>query len=270
MNMKLRVLITGKNRKIASDVYDHLFTDRDYRLIKAPSSKNALFEMMMEEMPHVVMICLGNETKESIKIFDILTECTRTGNVEIIVVANEDDKSLFIANTRLERMFFLSRPVSLSALYRKLEEFEDAIDESDFGDGSIEEYINTNVQREFERKHILVVDDDPEQLMAIKEHLREFYEVSLLNGGKSVIKFLQKFKVDLILLDYMMPEMDGPGVLVSLKAYPEFRDIPVVFLTGVSDKKVVMKTIKELKPAGYVLKPTKKSEIVAKIIDVLG
>ena len=76
--------------------------------------------------------------------------------------------------------------------------------------------------------------------------------------------------MDLILLDYLMPEMDGPGVLTRLRAFESYRDIPVIFLTGVSEKETVIKTLVDLKPQGYVLKPTKKSEIVAKIIEVLG
>ena len=81
---------------------------------------------------------------------------------------------------------------------------------------------------------------------------------------------LEKYKVDLILLDYMMPEMDGPEVLKRLRNRSEYDDIPVVFLTGMSDKEAVLKLIVELKPQGYVLKPSKKSELVAKIIEVLG
>ena len=52
------------------------------------------------------------------------------------------------------------------------------------------------------------------------------------------------------------------------KNIPNF-DIPIIFLTGVSEKETVLKTLVELKPQGYVLKPTRKSELVAKIIDVI-
>ena len=67
-----------------------------------------------------------------------------------------------------------------------------------------------------------------------------------------------------------MPQPDGPKVLASLKSNKEFSSIPVVFLTGVSEREKVLKTIVELKPQGYLIKPAKKSEIVAKIIDILG
>ncbi len=120
------------------------------------------------------------------------------------------------------------------------------------------------------KKHILVVDDDPEQLTQIKEHLKEFYEVTLVASGKHVIKYLLRYHIDLILLDYLMPEMDGPQVLSRLRANDDYRDIPVIFLTGVAEKDMVIKTLVDLKPEGYVLKPSKKSDLVAKIIDVLG
>ncbi len=93
--------------------------------------------------------------------------------------------------------------------------------------------------------------------------------MTIVGSGKNMFKFLEKFEVDLILLDYLMPEMDGPEVLMKLRKYPEYMDIPVVFLTGVSEKDKVVKTLVDLLPQGYVLKPSKRSDLIAKIIDVL-
>ena len=164
-------------------------------------------------------------------------------------------------------MFFLSRPVSLYVLYDKLEEVEKKYTGEDDDYALLTEYVNPNSDR-ITRKHILAVDDNAEQLMQIKEHLKEFYEVTLVGSGKDALKFLKKRKVDLILLDYMMPEMDGPEVITQIREDPELAKIPVMFLTGVKDKSKVIKTLVELKPQGYIVKPSKKSALVAKIIDV--
>ena len=267
--MSMKIMITGKNRKIALDIDEHLHDDRDYTLIKCAASKAALLDMSLSETPDVIIICAGDENADSVKVFDILRESVRLGAIEVIVVANEEDRKCFMANTKLDRLFFLSRPISLLALYKKLDDIEKTIRTKE-RELALTEFVNDRSPEEFSRKHILVVDDDPEQLMAIKENLREFYEVTVINGGKKIFKVLEKYKVDLILLDYMMPEMDGPEVLKRLRDRSEYDDIPVVFLTGMSDKEAVLKLIVELKPQGYVLKPSKKSELVAKIIEVIG
>ena len=267
--MNLKIMVTGRNRRIATDICEHISSEREYSTIKCPPTKSAIFEMSLSELPHVVIICAGDESSDSVKAYDVLRETVKIGALEIIIVANDEDRKAFMNNSKLSKMFFLARPVSISALYRKLAEIEESFeDDSKAGQGVIE-YINNVEPEKYERKHILVVDDDAEQLIMIKEHLKEFYEVTLVNSGKNAYKALGKYKFDLILLDYMMPDMDGPEVLLSLRDYPEFRDIPVVFLTGVSERETVLKTLVELKPQGYVLKPTKKSELVAKIIDVL-
>ena len=115
-----------------------------------------------------------------------------------------------------------------------------------------------------------MVDDDTEQLITIKELLKEFYDVTVVKSGEAAFKFLGRQGVNLILLDYLMPEMDGPAVLTELRNDPNLSKIPVIFLTGMTERETVIKTLTELKPQGYIVKPTKKSELVAKIIDVLG
>ena len=134
----------------------------------------------------------------------------------------------------------------------------------------IEEYENPSDEGPFVRKRILVVDDDTQQLMQIKELLEEFYQVTVVKSGQSALKYLSRKEVDLILLDYMMPDMDGPETLDKLRENERTADIPVVFLSGVKEKSKIIETITELKPQGYVVKPAKKSELVAKIIDILG
>ena len=64
--------------------------------------------------------------------------------------------------------------------------------------------------------------------------------------------------------------MDGPDVLKAIRADEELQDIPIIFLTGVTEKSVVIETLTELMPQGYMVKPAKKSELVAKIIDIIG
>lgn len=269
--MKVKVLVTGKNRKVAMDVCEHLESDRGYTTIKCDPNKTALFDIMISELPKVVIICLGGESAVSVQAYNVMRSALMQGNITTIVVTDEEDEKLFMKHTELERVLFLSRPISLYALYEKLDEIEKSMEDDREKNLSVfREFINDDKNGKFKRKKILVVDDDTEQLMHIKEQLEEFYDVTCVKSGKDAFKALAKKKCDLILLDYLMPELDGPEVLRNLQDTEDWCDIPVIFLTGVSEKKKVLQTLAELRPQGYMIKPSKKSEIVAKIIEVLG
>ena len=83
---------------------------------------------------------------------------------------------------------------------------------------------------------VLVVDDTPENLTLMGSLLREHYVVKVANHGEKALKIAQSATPpDLILLDIMMPEVDGYEVCRRLKEAPATRDIPVIFLTARSD-----------------------------------
>ena len=83
---------------------------------------------------------------------------------------------------------------------------------------------------------ILLVDDTPTNIEIILGMLEEAYEVSVATSGRQALDLLAKRpKPDLILLDVMMPEMDGYQVCAALKADPATRDIPVIFITARTD-----------------------------------
>ena len=268
--MQLKVLVTGKNRKVASDICEHLETDRGYVTLKCDPNKTALFDLMIAELPKVVIICLGDESSVTVQAYNVMKAALRQGNITTIVVTDENDEKLFMEYTELERVFFLSRPVSLFALYEKLTEIEKNLeDDKEKNLSTYRELVNDTADGNYRRKQILVVDDDTEQLMHIKEQLEEFYDVTCVKTGVAAFRYLAKKTPDLILLDYLMPEMDGPEVLRKIQETGDWAEIPVIFLTGVTEKRKVIQTLAELRPQGYLVKPSKKSEIVAKIIYIL-
>lgn len=269
--MTLKILVTGKNRRIAKDICEHLENDRGYLTIKSRPDKKALFDVVYSELPHAIIICMGDETADDVGSYDIFREASKRGGITVMVVANDEDKQLFMKYTKLQKMFFLSRPVSLFAVYEKLISLEAELEKKNRENLlQIEEFVNPYDPDTNGRRRILVVDDDTETLIQIKDFLSEFYAVTPVKSGEAAFHYLAGHSVDLILLDYLMPVMDGPEVLTLLRKKRELEDIPVIFLTGVTEKKTVIKTLTELKPQGYIVKPAKKSELVAKIIDVIG
>lgn len=112
-----------------------------------------------------------------------------------------------------------------------------------------------------ERKTILVVDDDIRMVKVIKRHLEEDYNVASAVSGAVALRYLSKKKVDLVLLDYMMPEKNGPEVLKDIRSNPATASLPVVFLTGASDRDKISQALAQ-KPQGYLLKPVDKDQLM--------
>ncbi|MCR5468465.1 MAG: diguanylate cyclase, partial [Lachnospiraceae bacterium] len=83
-------------------------------------------------------------------------------------------------------------------------------------------------------KHILIVDDSKENLVALKTELKKDYNVTPVTSGKNALKFLKTKETDLVLLDIDMPEMNGYEVLDEIKKNPLWQKIPIIFLTGLS------------------------------------
>ena len=119
------------------------------------------------------------------------------------------------------------------------------------------------------KKHILVIDDDPLMLKVIKDHLHEEYDVASAKGGATASKFLEKKSTDLILLDYEMPDENGPVVFEKIRKMTNGAKVPIIFLTGVSDRERIAEVLK-LRPAGYVLKPVDRDILVRSVKKALS
>ena len=111
---------------------------------------------------------------------------------------------------------------------------------------------------------VLVVDDDQNMLQLLYAFLRDSYQVIMADNGKAALESLRSHKVDLVLLDYLMPGMNGKETLEEIRKDEELKDLPVFFLTGVSDSTKISECLK-LDPIGYILKPIGKFSLLAKI-----
>ena len=112
---------------------------------------------------------------------------------------------------------------------------------------------------------LLIVDDDNTNLQVIGSFLyNKNYKIILAKSGKDALKLVENNHPDLILLDIMMPGMNGYEVCEKLKANNQTKDIPVMFLTAKTETKDI---IKGFKTGGvdYITKPFIKEELLARI-----
>lgn len=118
------------------------------------------------------------------------------------------------------------------------------------------------------RNRILIVDDDPEVLDVIRAYLEPMYIVGTVAYGEFAVDYIRQYPTDLILMDILMPTMDGFETYKELRSIPEGKDVPVVLVTGKSNRNTVLESI-NLGVDGYLLKPLNKEMIVNKIQEIL-
>jgi class 3 adenylate cyclase len=112
---------------------------------------------------------------------------------------------------------------------------------------------------------ILVVDDTPANIQVLAATLKEKgYQISVATNGRQALEAVPRVRPDLILLDVMMPEMDGFETCRQLKASEEWRQIPVIFLTAKTEVADLVRGF-ELGAVDYVGKPFNSHELLARV-----
>jgi len=112
---------------------------------------------------------------------------------------------------------------------------------------------------------ILIVDDNPKNLQILGNYLQnEGYKVEFALDGKSALDWIERTEFDLILLDIMMPGMDGFEVCRIIKSDPVKQKIPVIFLTAKVDIESIINGF-DLGAVDYVIKPFNQKELIARV-----
>ena len=122
------------------------------------------------------------------------------------------------------------------------------------------------------KKRILIVDDEPPTTRLIRLNLEQTgrYEVREENESVRVIAAAQEFQPDLILLDVIMPNLDGGDVVARLKTDPKLKHVPVVFLTATVRKSEVDTHGGIIGGFPFLAKPATAKELIECIEGLLG
>lgn len=304
--MKYKVLLTGKNESAIDDFFMQM--SDNFEVMTTSLRYADLTRHIAYFKPEIFVYCLYNETRDDLTQIANLKIRLSQGNTPLVIIGQKDDCDEFlrIANTAPD--LILHRPLSVASIQEKIialvkdKRFRKVMDErseekaaektSAFGSGSKGSGRDISIDRNSinqlmeqlaspdggsgplpnipgRRKHILVVDDNAMMLKMLKEHLHDDYDVATAASGRVALKFLERKTTDLILLDYEMPEESGPDVLEQLRASEHTKDIPVIFLTGVTDTKKIKEAL-ALKPQSYLLKPVDREKLLDTITKTLG
>ncbi len=115
---------------------------------------------------------------------------------------------------------------------------------------------------------VLAVDDNSISLAAIEQELKDAYEIIPLNSGTRALQYLKRERPDLILLDIQMEQKNGIETLKEIRDMEKCKDIPVIMLTSMRDKEMVVESAK-LGIVDYVIKPFNKQDLRERVDRVL-
>jgi DNA-binding response OmpR family regulator len=119
-------------------------------------------------------------------------------------------------------------------------------------------------------KRIVVAEDDPAIAAMLEKVLSQFFDVIVTRDGPSAVAAAGRAPApDLLLLDVMMPGMDGHAVAAAVRQLPNLRAIPIIFLTAKAGPSDVIKGIQS-GARHYIAKPFKIDDLVARVKRVLG
>ncbi len=246
--MDKRVLLIGVQKSFMVNAIVVGLQKADYEVVSVDPMPSAVDAV--EDKPGIYVLYLGDLTMDNSPLFEYLNEHIDSERFILYLIGNNDELTLadyYIGKEKVQESYL--RPLDVKLLTQHMDMVVDysAVDET-------------------LRKKILIIDDDGAMLRMMKTWLSVKYHVYMASSGKIALTFLMQNPVDLILLDYEMPVMNGPEVLKAIRDNQQLKDIPVIFLTAKDDKESVMKVV-SLKPAKYLLKSMPKDRLIGAIDD---
>lgn len=251
-----KVLFIGKFNEITRKINQYLTDFLQVQFCENnPEVVKGMFKLYL---PNLVLISLQDADEKDMPVFRELANFY--SNIPVLTFGPEENRKLFDSYYQTNQFQHLSTPYASSDIKRRILQIL----------GVSEQQAITTAGRTGEgKKHILVVDDNPVLLRSMKGILQDTYQVSLATSGAQALSTIGKDRPDLVFMDYDMPICDGKTTFAMMRSEEEMRQIPVVFLTGVSDKEHIQEVL-SLKPAAYLLKPVSSAKIMATIEKVFS
>lgn len=292
--MRYKLLLTGGNKGIINDFFTQL--NDDFECLTSSTLYPDIIGHLQYYNPDAVVYCMNAESRDSMTTLISVHYHMQKAGIPLVLICDSEDNSAYHELRFSSAELLLIKPITTSSIHDKLiyylkekapknkkpfpvtlsADVQSLPEHSDLTDTDTpQEYCPdyNSLMEELSvitpRKRILVIDDAAVMLKTINEHLKQDYDVATAINGKLARKYLEGRTVDLILLDYEMPDENGPAVFQKLQSNPLTANIPVIFLTGINDSAKIQKAL-SLKPAGYLLKPVDKSTLLEKIHEIIG
>lgn len=269
---------------IIEDNYMHMEMAADLLLedgFEVVKSDNAILgiERVQNEKFDLILMDMDLPDLDGYKATRQLKKDPNTRNIKIValtaLVMKDDIKKAF--NSGCEG--FIAKPIDVSTfaknvkihiekdIYQNVEEIFKQVNEKT--NVPLVSKSNKNDKKQKTVQKVLITDDNYINIELLKGAVEQLgAEVLVSYDGKSALEIIEKERVDLLLLDIMMPEMSGFEVVETLKKQAGGCDIPIIFISALNETKDIVKGL-DLGTYGYITKPFNIDELKARVSSVL-
>ncbi|MEW6567843.1 MAG: response regulator [Chloroflexota bacterium] len=239
------VLIVDDDPDIVEGIKTVLET-RDYRLATARDGLECM-ERIRQEAPDLVILDMLMPRMDGFAVIRELRSDPKYAGLPVIILTTVIEDAAYRryeleTGVRMDVQDYIEKPTPPAELLRR-------------------------VSAIVEQPYLIVADDDPDILEAISTVLADQpYRLATARDGRQCLDLVRKHPPDLLLLDLLMPKMDGFAVIRELRSDPATADIPIVVLTTViedaSRRRYELETGQDMRIQGYLQKPTPPQELL--------
>lgn len=223
-------------------------------------------EELLEKQRYDILIC--EQQPPEVNGIDLLKKIRASGkmaNSAFIIISASLDQTTVIQAVKNGVSEFIVKPFSLKTFKQRLKRAIAIPVKQLPGEQSKDQSSPDSSATDLETTSILVVDDVPENIKVISEVIRHDYQVRAATSGEKALKMcLSKNPPDMLLLDIMMPEMDGLTLCKKLKSHPLTQHITIIFISAMDQTDDVVRGL-ELGAVDYITKPINPKILAARV-----
>lgn len=243
-----------------------------YETITAMEGKTAV-EKTRSEQPDLILMDIMMPVMDGYEATEILKQSPDTKNIPIIMITALDGSEDKLRGLEAGADEFLNKPVNAAELMARVKSLlrlklyqEQLKSRMDSEESMVSENRGAvSAQKELNLPTILVVEDEDKDVRLIQNYLHgEAYRIVVAKTGEETLSRVLKEKIDLVLLDILLPGMDGFQVVERLREMEGGRNLQIVALTNLQDMESKIKGI-ELGADDYLVKPINKHELRVRI-----
>ncbi|MDH5408810.1 MAG: response regulator [Gammaproteobacteria bacterium] len=220
--------------------------EKHHLITTSVSSGKAALAQFDIQLFDIVLLDINMPGMDGFEVLERIKTNEKLSNIKVIMMSAQNELEAVKKCKEMGANDYILKPLSLAVVVKRV---RNQLDES---------FITQSVQAagvSSKMATILIVDDEDINRSLLERRIKKYgYTPITASSASAAIKILRQYSVDLILLDIMMPEVDGVSLLEQIKQIDSVKHIPVIMLTGQSDQESIARCM-ELGATDYMLKP---------------